>query len=82
MKKQSFKDIIVWQKSYELVLEIYRVTKDFPKDEIYGLSQQMRRATVSRPIFPKVMAGSTAKNIDIFYRWLMVNCVSWRRNIY
>lgn len=45
MKTKSFKDLIVWQKSYQLVLEIYRVTKD----EIYGLSQQMRRAAVSIP---------------------------------
>ena len=45
----SFKDLIVWQKSYELVLEIYKMTGSFPKSEIYGLSQQMRRAAVSIP---------------------------------
>lgn len=49
MKTQSFKDLIVWQKAYRLVLEIYRITKDFPKFEIYGLAQQMRRAAVSIP---------------------------------
>lgn len=49
MRTRSFKDLIVWQKSYQLVLEIYRVTKEFLKDEIYGLSQQMRRAAVSIP---------------------------------
>lgn len=49
MKTKSFKDLIVWQKSYKLVLEIYKITKDFPKDEIYGLSQQMRRSAVSIP---------------------------------
>ena len=49
MKTESFKDLIVWQKAYELVLEIYKVTKDFPKYEIYGLAQQMRRAAVSIP---------------------------------
>lgn len=49
MKTQSFKDLIVWQKAYKLVLEIYKVTKDFPKEEMYGLSQQMRRAAVSLP---------------------------------
>jgi len=49
MKTQSFKDLIVWQKSYKLVLEIYKVTKDFPKSETYGLSQQMRKSTVSIP---------------------------------
>lgn len=49
MKTQSFKDLIVWQKSYKLVLEIYKITKDFPKSETYGLSQQMRKSAVSIP---------------------------------
>ena len=49
MKTQSFKDLIVWQKSYKLVLEIYKLTSVFPKSEVYGLSQQMRRAAVSIP---------------------------------
>ena len=41
--------MIVWQKSYRLVLEIYKRTAAFPKTEIYGLAQQMRRAAVSIP---------------------------------
>ena len=49
MKTKSFKDLIVWQKSYQLVLEVYKITKCFPKDEVYGLSQQMRRSAVSIP---------------------------------
>ncbi len=49
MKTKSFKDLIVWQKAYRLVLEIYKITKDFPKSETYGLAQQMRRAAVSLP---------------------------------
>ena len=49
MKTRSFKDLIVWQKSYKLVLEIYKMTKGFPKTEIYGLSQQIRKASVSIP---------------------------------
>lgn len=47
MKTKSFKDLIVWQKSYKLVLEIYKLTEGFPKSEVYGLSQQMRKAAVS-----------------------------------
>ncbi len=39
MKTKSFKDLIVWQKAYYLVKEIYKITKEFPKDEIYSLSQ-------------------------------------------
>ncbi len=46
---QSFKELIVWQKAYRLVLEIYKITKDFPKTEIYGLVQQMRKAAISIP---------------------------------
>jgi four helix bundle protein len=49
MKTQSFKDLVVWQKSYKLVLEVYKITQGFPKTEIYGLSQQMRKAAVSIP---------------------------------
>ena len=49
MKTKSFKDLIVWQKSYKLVLAVYRITKFFPKDKIYGLTQQLRRAAVSIP---------------------------------
>ncbi len=49
MKTKSFKKLIVWQKAYGLVLEIYKITKDFPKSEIYGLAQQMRRAAIFLP---------------------------------
>ena len=49
MKTNSFKDLIVWQKSYRLVLEIYKMTEGFPKTETYGLSQQIRKAAVSIP---------------------------------
>ncbi|OGG18508.1 hypothetical protein A2721_01835 [Candidatus Gottesmanbacteria bacterium RIFCSPHIGHO2_01_FULL_47_48] len=49
MKVTSYKDLIVWQKSIELVVLIYRFTADFPKDELYGLTSQMRRCAVSIP---------------------------------
>ncbi|OGX46595.1 MAG: hypothetical protein A3G38_00545 [Omnitrophica WOR_2 bacterium RIFCSPLOWO2_12_FULL_51_8] len=49
MKTKSFKDLIVWQKSYRLVKDIYKITTGFPKVEMYGLSQQMRRCAVSIP---------------------------------
>jgi four helix bundle protein len=49
VRTKSFKDLIVWQKAYKLALETYRLTKDFPKEELYGLAQQMRRAAVSIP---------------------------------
>ncbi len=49
MKTKSFKDLIVWQKSYQLVLEIYKITKEFPKEEVYCLVQQIRRASIAIP---------------------------------
>jgi four helix bundle protein len=44
---KNFKELTVWQKSYQLCLEIYRLTRLFPDDEKYGLTSQMRRAAVS-----------------------------------
>ena len=46
---QSYKDLIVYQKGYKLSLEVYQATKNFPKEEIYGLVSQMRRSAVSIP---------------------------------
>ena len=46
---KSYKDLKVWQKSYNLCLDIYRTTKEFPKEELYGLSSQIRRSAVSIP---------------------------------
>ena len=45
----NYRDLIVWQRAMELVLEVYRCTKAFPREEIYGLVSQMRRAAVSIP---------------------------------
>ncbi|WP_221394409.1 four helix bundle protein [Dyadobacter sp. NIV53] len=44
---QNYQDLKVWQKSHQLVLEIYQLTNNFPKNEMFGLTSQMRRATVS-----------------------------------
>jgi four helix bundle protein len=46
---QSYRDLIVWQRAMLLVKETYRVTKTFPRDELYGLTSQLRRASVSVP---------------------------------
>ena len=46
---KDFKKIQVWQKAHELVLRIYQVTMLFPKDELYGLTSQIRRAASSIP---------------------------------
>jgi four helix bundle protein len=46
-KMQKFEDLVVWQKSHNLVLKIYKITKDFPDEEKFGLVSEMRRAAVS-----------------------------------
>lgn len=45
----NFRELIVWQKSHELVLGIYRMTAKFPREELFGLTSQMRRSAVSVP---------------------------------
>lgn len=49
MKLSSYKELIVWQKSMELARLVYAATKQYPKEEIYGLTSQVRRAAVSIP---------------------------------
>jgi four helix bundle protein len=44
---QDFKKLKVWEKSHQFTLEIYKITKDFPKEELYGLVSQIRRASSS-----------------------------------
>lgn len=46
---KNYKELIVWQKAYHLCVEICKSTKDFPKEERYGLTAQLRRAAVSVP---------------------------------
>lgn len=46
---KEFKELIAWQKAMELVTAIYRLTQKFPKEELYGLTSQLRRAAVSVP---------------------------------
>jgi len=48
-KSNSYKDLLVWQKSIDLVSDVYRLTEKLPKSEIYGLSSQMQRAAVAIP---------------------------------
>jgi len=49
MERKGYRDLIVWQKSMDLVTEVYSATKLLPRDEQYGLVNQLRRAVVSIP---------------------------------
>jgi len=47
MPAKTFRDLVVWQKAHAFVLGAYRISRGFPRDEIYGLTSQFRRAAVS-----------------------------------
>jgi len=67
---QSYKELIVWQKSLQLVKQVYFLTKSFPRDEIYGLTSQMRRAAVSIPA--NIAEGQKRKNTKEFLQFLRI----------
>jgi four helix bundle protein len=46
---QSFRELLVWQRAMQLTVAVYRLTRDFPREEVLGLTSQMRRAAVSVP---------------------------------
>ena len=58
---QNFESLKVWQKSHELTLAIYKATANFPKDELYGLTSQIRRACASVPANIAEGCGRTGK---------------------
>ena len=49
VKAQSFRDLLVWQRAMQLTVAVYRLTSDFPKEEQFGLTSQIRRSSVSIP---------------------------------
>ena len=46
---QSYRDLIAYQKAYQLTLDVYKTTKKFPREELFGIVSQMRRSAVSIP---------------------------------
>ncbi len=70
-KTKSFKDLIVWQKAHKLVLEVYKTTKGFPKEEIYVLTSQFRRAAVS--IAANIAEGYKKKTVPAKLNYLNIS---------
>jgi len=68
---QSYKDLIVWQKSMDLVVAIYELTDYFPKSEIYGLTSQMRRSAISIP--SNIAEGRRRGSRKDYYRFLIIS---------
>lgn len=67
---KSFKDLILWQKAHEFVVSTYSYTADFPKNEIYGLTSQFRRAAVS--IAANIAEGFIKRTIPDKLRFLNI----------
>ena len=68
---KTHKDLDVWKNSIELVTEIYNITRDFPKDEIYGLTSQIKRSSVSVP--SNIAEGAARKNEKEFIYFLFIS---------
>lgn len=70
MKNHNFKDLKVWQKSILLAKQIYEITAEFPNDERYGLTSQIRRCATS---IPSNVAEGSGRNTDTdFARFLSI----------
>jgi four helix bundle protein len=70
MAVRNFKDLIVWQKGIELVESIYRLSEAFPKHEVFGLTGQLRRASVSIP--SNIAEGQGRGPTQDFVRFLQI----------
>ena len=68
MKQHQFRKLIIWQRSKTFIVEIYKITSSFPKSELYGLTDQIRRAAVS--IVLNISEGCGASSSTEFKRFL------------
>jgi four helix bundle protein len=70
MPARNYRDLIVWKKAFELVLAIYEATSDFPIQEKYGITAQLRKACVSIP--SNIAEGEGRKSSSEFRRYLFI----------
>ena len=69
-RRNSYRDLIIWQKSINLTKQVYILTQTFPKEEVYGLTSQIRRSAVS---IPSNIAEGKGRNSDKeFIRFLQI----------
>jgi four helix bundle protein len=73
-KIKSYRDLETWEKAIELIEEVYKETRSFPKEEIYGLVSQMRRAAVS--VASNIAEGQGRDSTNEFLRHLSIACGS------
>jgi len=69
-KINSYKDLIVWQKGYELVKQVYKISSKLPKEEVFALQSQMRRSAVS--IVSNIAEGSSRKTRKDYCQFLHI----------
>ena len=67
---RSYKDLIIWQKSIDLVVEIYKALKSFPREELYALSDQIKRSAVSVP--SNIAEGQSRQHTGEFRQFLYI----------
>ena len=72
--EEGFKSLIVWQKSMTLADVVFHLTKKFPREELYGLTSQMRRAAVSIP--SNIAEGSRRSSKKDYAQFLKIACGS------
>jgi four helix bundle protein len=70
MGSQSYRDLVVWQKSMALCVQSYKTCEAFPKSELYGLSDQMKRAAVS--VASNIAEGQGRQHIKEFLHFVSV----------
>jgi four helix bundle protein len=70
MPSRNYRDLIVWQKAMDLVEQVYRVSRSFPKEELYALTSQIRRAAVSIP--SNIAEGQGRRSVPEFIRFLHI----------
>ena len=70
MTVKNYRELIVWQKAMKLVTSIYKISQQFPKEEIYGLTSQIRRAAVSIP--SNIAEGQARQSTKEFLHFLSI----------
>lgn len=66
----NYKELIVWRKSIDLVTDIYAVTNIFPKEEMYGLTSQIRRSSISIP--SNIAEGHSRRSTNDYVQFLKI----------
>ncbi len=82
MVSKGFEDLIVWQKAKDLAVEVYKTSKNFPREEIYGMTSQIRRCSAS--IASNIAEGTTYSSKKQFLHFLQIahgSCAELRTHL-